>query len=1216
MKPPFFTFMFVAALLAFVTILHALEIDPQTRQHSANDPRDWSGGITVRPGPADSNWTATVVPDQSGGDATWLSITPVPPSFLVYAMNENFNAEPRAAYIEFTGGVRFKAVQSGRGSTVSTNAFTIGKDGGTNQLTVTVLPGTFWAATSTASWIRILTGPKGFGNDTVKFAVDPFDGVLPREGTFVVGGNVVRVAQGGIDLTIEPQQAVVGDQLTIVSFNVTALASQTWKPVSLTNWIAVVNPGPGNGNGTVTLSILPNQNYQPRQGSVAIGSNAFLVNQAGNQNPTLSITPTSAVGGDDGAQGRINVIATPGTPWRATSNVPWLQIVAGTDGIGSDTIAFVISPNRNLAPRDAVITVSAAGPLSAPDLRRGLAEHLLFDGGSAGDNLIVAHASNATLKDFPRSSGRNGGQALRFDAGKSWTFDFPEQQTISFWLSSDFSNRQTAVANIGGHLLGTSATERFTLDGQATSFPVAANTWYQVLLRQTGQTFDLFLGGKLLQTLQASNAIVGINPSGNFIGKLDDFRRYVRPLGLFEIDSLFRDESSGQGLAIYQPSPNASQGTLPLIGRVRDDVNNIDLISGRQWALAGGAGGGFAAGAFSYVNGSYTWQGAYQDALNRGGILAWWDSQSELDQILGVLSAAAGKPEAWFNATDEGHEGEWKYRTPQGESLFRGPIPWNSGEPINRRGTENYAQFQPGATKAGAIPGGEGKGYVLRHGDPVGWASLSSSGLSFNGGTAIACRFKGLFKILGIGDSITVVTTDKSLGLSQGLFGPSLDWPLVEPLGDRQHVAALVLNNAASLTVYLDGKPIFSQPTSVKTPVDLSAAMTENGDIRVYGRPLSAQEVASISAELAPRVQYFTLSQAAAVPMVTKTNESVPAAGGTAQTDLRLPTGVPWTAVSTNSWLNFVLGTNARTNSFAGTGPQTVSVFAGENNTTDTRQGAVTIAGLSFTIAQSGRTVTLNPLSAGTTRYGDNVNAVIRETGGAVLVGILPEAGASWTLRYAKPEDASWIVPTPTNAVGNKDVLFAVSPYNSPLASRTAVFNVADKEIRVTQRGYTATVTPSATNFPGDGGQGQVQVTVPTSAFWEAIALSPWITIVTGQNANGSGSVLFKVASNTGPDRFGTIIVAGEVIRLAQAAGTAPTRPRLALIGNKLSLFGAAGTTYIIERSFDLKSWEVVTPVAAKGDEQAANLTIQNSSQSSQFFRARSQDSGKPTSGI
>ena len=83
-------------LLATSAAVRALEIDPVTRQHKANDPSDWSGGITVRPGSNENSWTATIVPDPSTGDAAWLSITTVPPNFLVYALNENFSAEPRA----------------------------------------------------------------------------------------------------------------------------------------------------------------------------------------------------------------------------------------------------------------------------------------------------------------------------------------------------------------------------------------------------------------------------------------------------------------------------------------------------------------------------------------------------------------------------------------------------------------------------------------------------------------------------------------------------------------------------------------------------------------------------------------------------------------------------------------------------------------------------------------------------------------------------------------------------------------------------------------------------------------------------------------------------------------------------------------------------------------------------------------------------------------
>lgn len=912
------------ALILPTSIVYSLEVDPKTRQHSANDPLDWSGAVTVRPGPNENNWTAKTIPIQPGGVAAWLNITPVPPSFLAYAMNENFNAEERSAYIEFTGGTRFTVVQSGRGSVLSRNAFTFENDGGTDQLSVSVLPGTAWSVSSTVSWVRILTGTKGFGNDTVRFAVDPNDGIQPREGTFVVGGNVVRISQTGIDLTIEPSQAVVLDKLSIVSFNVTALLSQSWKPVSTTSWISITDPGPGRGNGTVVLSVLPNDNYEPRQGVVAVGSRTFQVNQAGNQNPTLSILPTSATGGDQGAQGRINVIVTPGMPWSAKSDSSWLQIVAGEKGVGNGEIAFVVSPNLTLGPRNATITVS-----------------------------------------------------------------------------------------------------------------------------------------------------------------------------------------------LWEPR----LGQLPLVGLIRDDENGIDLVSGRQWTRLSSE--------FMGVGGQFTYNEASVDAIKRGGQLAWPSNQDELDWIVKHNSG-------WLDIHWAG-SGAWIIGSGSVATVDL-RLPWAPGEPS----AYDKAYASPARLGQALYSASQftRRGYVLKRG-----TRTVALWHNFAGQTTIACRFKGSTQepqSLIAGFSPDVLLFQESAG-SQLRIG-DFTWPLSTPLGNKEHVAVLVVEDNTRVRVYLDGIMLFSRAIGILLSGDFRSAMNPRGEVRIYGRALTPQEVAIMSQELSGRI-HFTLSQAAPLPVLTKTGDKTSAAGGTLQTELTLPAGVPWTASTSTSWLKFVTGTNQRTDSTGGIGPQVVSVFVDQNNTTEERRASVTIAGLKFSVIQTGRSVTLKPLSSGTGFYGDNVNAIARETGGVVLVGIFPEAGAAWTLHYANESDKSWIVPTPVTGGGNKDILFAISPYNSPLSSRTAVFRVADKEIRITQQGYTATVTPSTTSFPEIGGEGRIQVSVPASAFWETVALSPWITIVTGQNANGSGSVLFKVASNTGPARFGTIVVAGEPIQLSQAAAIVGQNP-------------------------------------------------------------------------
>jgi hypothetical protein len=48
-----------------------------------------------------------------------------------------------------------------------------------------------------------------------------------------------------------------------------------------------------------------------------------------------------------------------------------------------------------------------------------------------------------------------------------------------------------------------------------------------------------------------------------------------------------------------------------------------------------------------------------------------------------------------------------------------------------------------------------------------------------------------------------------------------------------------------------------------------------------------------------------------------------------------------------------------------------------------------------------------------------------------------------------------------------------------------------------------------------------------------------WITITTGASGNGTGTVAFTVAANTGAARTGTITVGGQIFTISQAAGNA-----------------------------------------------------------------------------
>lgn len=76
--------------------------------------------------------------------------------------------------------------------------------------------------------------------------------------------------------------------------------------------------------------------------------------------------------------------------------------------------------------------------------------------------------------------------------------------------------------------------------------------------------------------------------------------------------------------------------------------------------------------------------------------------------------------------------------------------------------------------------------------------------------------------------------------------------------------------------------------------------------------------------------------------------------------------------------------------------------------------------------------------------------------------------------------------------------------------------------------------------FPASGGSGVVVVTTAESCNWIATSNSPWISLNSGFNVIGSGTLLYTVAANSGSARTGTITVAGQFFTVIQAAANNP----------------------------------------------------------------------------
>ncbi|MDX2029587.1 MAG: BACON domain-containing carbohydrate-binding protein, partial [Blastocatellia bacterium] len=83
----------------------------------------------------------------------------------------------------------------------------------------------------------------------------------------------------------------------------------------------------------------------------------------------------------------------------------------------------------------------------------------------------------------------------------------------------------------------------------------------------------------------------------------------------------------------------------------------------------------------------------------------------------------------------------------------------------------------------------------------------------------------------------------------------------------------------------------------------------------------------------------------------------------------------------------------------------------------------------------------------------------------------------------------------------------------------------------------TYTIFPGSRGFFAGGGSARVDVNAGVGCAWTATSNAAWITIDAGASGSGDGAVDYSVAANTGPERTGTITVAGITFTVTQSNG-------------------------------------------------------------------------------
>jgi hypothetical protein len=72
--------------------------------------------------------------------------------------------------------------------------------------------------------------------------------------------------------------------------------------------------------------------------------------------------------------------------------------------------------------------------------------------------------------------------------------------------------------------------------------------------------------------------------------------------------------------------------------------------------------------------------------------------------------------------------------------------------------------------------------------------------------------------------------------------------------------------------------------------------------------------------------------------------------------------------------------------------------------------------------------------------------------------------------------------------------------------------------------------------FPPAAGTGNVAVTTRSDCSWTAASNATWIHVTSGASGQGNGTVSYTVDANAGPNRTGTVLIAGQTFTVMQGS--------------------------------------------------------------------------------
>ena len=283
--------------------------------------------------------------------------------------------------------------------------------------------------------------------------------------------------------------------------------------------------------------------------------------------------------------------------------------------------------------------------------------------------------------------------------------------------------------------------------------------------------------------------------------------------------------------------------------------------------------------------------------------------------------------------------------------------------------------------------------------------------------------------------------------------------------------------------------------------------------------------IVRIAGELYMVTQHGEAASPSCSYVVDLSQQSVPAAGGGLTASVATAEGCGWTATSQVPWITVTSGAQ-------GTASGNVGLDVAPNNEGQ-RSGIVTIAGTTFTVTQSA----FSSSPACSYSLGSSAQSV-PAGGGPLSVSVSAPTGCNW----AASAHVAWVTVT-GGAPGSGNGVVSLSVSANPGSQRSGQVTIAGGTFTVSQAAA-PTPQPQCTYrlSTGDAVVAAAATTVTVGVMtsgdcgWTAASQAGWITVSSGATGSGNGTVSLGIAANTGPERAGTVMIAGRTFRVTQAA--------------------------------------------------------------------------------